>query len=329
MDDAAVSVSGLDMTFRVPIREPGLGATLRSVVRRSYRRIDAVSDVSFSLRPGEVVGFIGPNGAGKTTTMKILAGILHPTGGDVRVLGFVPWRRRHDYLRRIALVRGSHPVGGPVELTVMDAFRYQQVLYGVSTEDFRATVDELTGMLDISALLDRQIRALSLGERMRTGLAVALLYRPSVLFLDEPSLGLDVSAAAVLRRFIADYAVLTGATVLLTSHYMVDVESLCGRVILIDGGCIRYDGSLRELAAEFAPDKIVRVTSADAGGVEWDHFGVVDTTRSIDQISLRVPRHAVPTVVGEILARVPVADLSVEEPPLEAVIDRLYRGVTR
>src|SRR4051812_29108244 len=226
---AAVSVMGLGMTYRAPVRAAGLRAALRSVVHREYRDIDAVAEVSFDLQAGEVVGFIGPNGAGKTTTMKILSGILHPTIGEARVLGYVPWRRQHDYLKKIALVRGSQPIGGPVELTLMDSLRYQQLLYEVPSPDFRTNVDDLVEMLDLEPLLDRQGRALCLGERMRAGLATTLVYRPEVLFLDEPTLGLDVSAAAALRRFIADYAVRTGATVLLTSHYMADVESLCRR----------------------------------------------------------------------------------------------------
>ncbi|GAB3828618.1 ABC transporter ATP-binding protein [Kribbella italica] len=247
---AVVQVDGLTMTFRAPVREAGLRAALRAVVHREYRRIEAVSELSFGLDEGEVVGFLGPNGAGKTTTMKILSGILHPTGGRATVLGFTPWQRRREYLRRIALIRGSQPIGGPAELTVMDSFKYQRVLYDVPRGD--NTVDELVDLLDIGELLHRQIRALSLGERMRAGLAMALLYQPKVLFLDEPTLGLDVLAAGALRRFVAEYAKSTGATVLLTSHSMADVETLCKRVILIDQSRIRYDGELAALAAKFS-----------------------------------------------------------------------------
>ena len=276
MEGAVVSVQGLGMTYRAPVREAGLRAALRSVVHREYRTIDAVSELTFDLRAGEVVGFIGPNGAGKTTTMKILSGILHPTAGEARVLGYLPWRRQRAYLKEIALVRGSQPIAGPAELTVMDSLRYQQLLYEVPRSDFRTTVDELIDILDLKPLLDRQVRALSLGERMRAGLATTLIYRPKVLFLDEPTIGLDVSAAAALRRFIADYAVRTGATVLLTSHHMVDVESLCRRVILIDRSRIRYDGALSSLAADLS-----------------------------------------------------LADLAVEDPPLDVVLDRFYRDEQR
>jgi ABC-2 type transport system ATP-binding protein len=246
------------MTYQAPVRKAGLRAALRSVAHREYRAIEAITELSFDLRAGEVVGFIGPNGAGKTTTLKILSGVLHPTAGEARVLGFVPWRRQRDYLQKIALIRGSQPVSGPPELTVMDSLRYQQVLYDVPPGAFRATVDEFVDLLDLASLLDRQVRALSLGERMRAGLATTMVYRPKVLFLDEPTLGLDVSAATDFRRFIGDYAASTGATVLLTSHYMADVEALCPRVILIDHSRVRYDGDLGSLAAKLSPGKLIR-----------------------------------------------------------------------
>ncbi|HEY0618757.1 MAG TPA: ATP-binding cassette domain-containing protein [Kribbella sp.] len=256
-DGVVLSARNLGMTYRAPVREAGLRAALRSVVHREHREIEAVAELSFDLRAGEVVGFIGPNGAGKTTTLKILSGVLHPTSGEARVLGFVPWRRQRDYLKRIALVRGSQPISGPAELTVMDSLRYQQVLYEVPRSDFDATIDELVDLLELASLLDRQVRALSLGERMRAGLATTMVYRPKVLFLDEPTLGLDVSAAATFRRFIANYATRTGATVLLTSHYMADVEALCRRVILIDRSRVRYDGELGSLAAKLSPGRLI------------------------------------------------------------------------
>ncbi len=269
---AVVRVQNLGMTYRAPVREAGLRAALRSVIQREYRDLDAVTELSFELHAGEVVGFIGPNGAGKTTTMKILSGILHPTTGEVQVLGHVPWRRQHEYLKKIALVRGSQPIGGPAELTVMDSLRYQRILYEVPPQDFRANLDELVELLDLESLLDRQVRALSLGERMRAGLATTLVYRPKVLFLDEPTLGLDVLASASLRRFIASYAVRTGATVLLTSHYMADVEFLCQRVILIDRSRIRYDGELSSLATKLSPYKLPPASVPDRMDIDWERF---------------------------------------------------------
>ncbi|HEY0619110.1 MAG TPA: ATP-binding cassette domain-containing protein, partial [Kribbella sp.] len=252
------------MTYRAPIRESGWKATLGSVFHRRFRDVAAVRDVSFALRPGEVVGFIGPNGAGKTTTMKILSGLLHATSGHVQVLDYSPWQRRADFLRRIAFIRGSQPVGGSQELTVLDSLQYQRLLYEVPAAEYRRNLEELTDLLELDDLLHRQLRALSLGEKMRAGLALALLYRPEVMFLDEPTLGLDVSGATSIRRFVAEYAEQTGATVLLTSHYMADVASLCPRLVLIDKGDVQYDGRLDELAARLSPYKLVRLTAPEA-----------------------------------------------------------------
>ncbi len=319
-----VSVRDLGMTYRAPVREAGLRAAARSLFRREVREVRAVQGISFDLEAGEVVGFIGPNGAGKTTTLKVLSGILHPTGGEARVLGYVPWRREREFLRRIAMIRGSRPLSVPGELTVLDALRFQQLVYEVSQDGFKRNLAELTDMLDLGPLLDRQVRALSLGERMRSGLASSLLYRPEVLFLDEPTIGLDVSAVGMMRRFVADYSRETGATVLLTSHYMADVETLCRRIVLIDQGKLAYDGDLAGLSARLSPYKLLKVTLAGTGDVDWTSYGELmecDDSR----VSLRVPRGEVPAVTARLLAELPVADLAVEDPPLESVIDRVYR----
>lgn len=322
-----ISVRGLSMTYRAPVRPPGLRAAFASLFHREYREIRAVRDISFDLDPGEVVGFIGPNGAGKTTTMKILSGILHPTAGDVCVLGHVPWQRRPGFLKQIALIRGSQPIGGPVELTVLDSLRYQQLLYEVPERGFQENLTELASLLELEPLLTRQVRALSLGERMRAGLALSLVYRPRVLFMDEPTLGLDVTAATAVRGFIAGYAARTGATVLLTSHYMADVESLCRRIVLIDEGTLRYDGDLGALSARLSPYKLVRISAAAGAGGSWDEIermgDVVESGQG--RVALRVPRGEVPAVTARLLAELPIIDLAVEEPPLESVIDRVYR----
>jgi ABC-type uncharacterized transport system ATPase subunit len=316
-----IEVSGLSMSFRAPVRKAGLRAALGSLVRREYREVQALDDVSFAIEPGEVVGFIGPNGAGKTTTMKILSGILHPTSGDVRVLESVPWQRRTGFLKRIAFVRGSQPVGGSQELTVMDSLEYQRLLYDVPRPDFTGTLAVLEDLLRLKPLLDRQLRALSLGERMRVGLALALIYRPEVLFLDEPTIGLDVTAAGQIRGFVSDYVTQTGATVLLTSHYMADVGSLCPRLILIDQGRVEYDGPLAELSARLSPYKLIRITAR--GGPEPDFGEVVESSDGL--WVLRVPRDEVAQTTSRLLQTLDVVDLAVEEPPLEKVIDRAYR----
>jgi ABC-type uncharacterized transport system ATPase subunit len=321
---SVVVAEGLGMTYRVPVRSGGLRAALKSVVRRRYRDVHAVRDVSFEIAPGEVVGFIGPNGAGKTTTMKMLSGLLLPTAGRVRVLGFEPWQRRTPFLKRIALVRGSQPVGGSQELTVLDALDYQRLLYEIPRADFDTSLADLTGLLELEPLLERQLRALSLGEKMRAGLALSLLYRPQVLFLDEPTLGLDVSATATIRRFLSAYATQTGATILLTSHYMADVQSLCQRLMLIDHGRVQFDGPLRELSARLSPYKLVRVHAPAASLAEVAAAGeVVDSSEGT--WVLRVPREEVAAVTSRLLTTLDVADLAVEEPALENVIDRAYR----
>lgn len=320
----AVSVESLSMTYRAPVREAGLGAALRSLVRRRFREVEAVREITFSLEPGEVVGFIGPNGAGKTTTLKILCGVLHPTAGTARVLGHTPWRRERAFLRQIAMIRGSRPLGAPPELTVLDALRFQRLIYEVPHDVFRRSLAQLADMLSLEPLLNRQVRALSLGERMRAGLAWSLLYRPRVLFLDEPTIGLDVAAGAAVRRFLVEYSTQTRATVLLTSHYMADVESLCRRTILIDRGSLVYDGALQDLSARLAPYKLLTVQLGDGCSPRWPAYGEVNSAEG-GRVSLRVRRENVPHVTARLLAELPVLDLTVEEPPLESVIARVYR----
>jgi ABC-type uncharacterized transport system ATPase subunit len=321
---SAVVVNDLSMTYRVPVRQGGLMAALESVVRRRYRDVHAVRDVSFEVSAGEVVGFVGPNGAGKTTAMKMMSGLLHPTAGSVEVLGFTPWQRRTSFLKQIALVRGSQPTGGLQELTVLDSLQYQRVLYEIPAGEYRRNLDELCELLELGPLLERQLRALSLGEKMRAGLALSLLYRPKVLFLDEPTLGLDVSAAAAIRRFLASYAGQTGATILLTSHYMTDVESLCRRLILVDHGSVQYDGPLDRLSARLSPYKLIRVSAPSATKEDFADIAEVVATKDISW-DLRVPRDQVARAASTLLTTLDVVDLAIEEPSLENVIDRAYR----
>jgi ABC-2 type transport system ATP-binding protein len=320
----AISVSELTKTYHVPVRAPGLKAAFGSLIRRRFREVHAVRSLTFAVPAGEVVGFLGPNGAGKTTTLKMLAGILRPTAGRADVLGFRPWKREDRFLRQIAMVRGSRPLGVPIELTVSDALRFQRLIYQVQEDQFKRSVGELTELLDLGPLLQRQIRALSLGERMRAGLASSLLYRPQMLFLDEPTIGLDVAAADVLRRFIADYSRQVGATVLLTSHDMGDVETLCRRIILIDHGTLVYDGQLAQLSARLAPYKLLRITTAGTRCVAWERYGVVDAVHEAGA-ELRVEREDIPAVTARLLADLPVSDLTIEDPPLERVIATIYR----
>lgn len=320
---SVINVKDLSMVYKAPVRDAGLQAAFASLFRRTYREIRAVQGVSFTLEAGEVVGFIGPNGAGKTTTLKILSGILHPTEGSVSVLGFTPWRREPAFLKNIALIRGSQPIGGPSELTVLDSLHFQQLVYEIDNTTFQRNLALLEEMLNLGPLLKRQIRALSLGERMRCGLALSLLYQPRILFLDEPTLGLDVTAVQMMRRFISIYSRQMGATILLTSHYMADVETLCKRIVLIDQGSVKYDGDLEELSTTLSSYKLLKVVIDDEIAPLWNTYGEIIEAEQ-GKVVLRVKRSQVAEITARLLTEFTVIDLVVENPPLERVIDQIY-----
>ncbi len=320
-----IHVDGLVKTFRVHERNPGLRASLRSVVRRSYRDVCAVDDISFSLAEGEVVGFLGPNGAGKTTMLKCLSGLLHPTAGTVSVLGHVPHRREADYLRRIAMVMGQRN-SLFWDLPALDAFEVHRAVYRVPHALYREQLDELVQLLELEPLLAKQVRVLSLGERMRCELAAALLHRPEVLFLDEPTLGMDVNAQAALRGFLRDYNSRHGATILLTSHYMGDVTALATRVLVIDSGSLRFDGQLAALIEAYAPKRRVRVSLREAVALEvLARYGeVVEGDGAV--ITFGVDRAATAEVAARLLTDFAVDDVSIEDPPVEDVVRAVFAG---
>lgn len=327
MSNFPIQVKNLSKTYHVPVRPEGLGASIRSLARSTYDDIPAVKDISFDVSAGEMVGFIGPNGAGKTTTLKMLSGLIHPTSGEISVLGFQPWKREADYHRRISIVMGNKSQM-LWDIPPMDSFRVLSEIYSVPPVEFRKTIDEIIVLLDMQELLTKPVRNLSLGERMKCELAASLLYRPSVLFLDEPTLGLDVSMQLRLRQFLADYNKQSGVTVILTSHYMADVTALCDRVILIHNGSLMFDGALSSLARELAPFKLVRLTMLEERSVDTLNLpeGAEITDMDGLGISIRVPRADAPAITAELLQTLPVADLTVEDPPIEAVIDRIYNG---
>jgi len=318
-----IQVRNLTKTFRVPERKGGLGAALRSLVRRKYREVHAVSDVSFSVAAGEMVAFLGPNGAGKTTTLKMLAGLLHPTSGDASVLGCQPWRREPDYLRRISMVMGQRSQL-QWDIPASDSFEFHAAVYGVPGEQFRKTLAELSALLELEPLLTRPLRNLSLGERMKCEIAGALLHRPSVLFLDEPTIGLDVTMQGRIRRFIQDYNRQFGATIILTSHYMADVTALCRRVIVIHHGRLLFDGSLDELSTRTAPFKMITLdTERDVDGATLAPFGEL-VLQEPRKLTLRVPKERAAAVTGRLLAELPILDLTIEDPPIEDVITQVF-----
>ena len=319
----AVDVRQLTKTYLVPEREAGLGAAVRSVFRRRTRAVEAVAQVSFALQPGEFVGFVGPNGAGKTTTLKMLSGLLHPTAGQAQVLGHVPARRERAFLRRITLVMGQRNQL-LWDIPVIDSFERNRVVYRVPAAEYRQTLDELTELLDLAPLLERPVRNLSLGERMKCEIAVALLHRPQVLFLDEPTIGLDVTMQRRIRAFLAEYNRVHRTTVLLTSHYMADVQALCRRIIMIDHGRILFDGALQELIHRFSPHKTI-VVELDRDTADLSSYGEVVASEG-SRHTLRVPKVDTPQVTARLLGDLPVSDLTVEDPPIEDVIERVFAG---
>lgn len=330
MTQPQILVQNLTKTYRVPQRQAGLKASLRSLVRREYADVTAVCDMSFTITAGEIVGFIGPNGAGKTTTLKMLAGLLHPSSGSATVAGFVPWQRSPAYLQRISMVMGNKSQM-MWDIPPLDTFRVLSQIYRIPTAEFHRTLDELVHLLHMENLLNKPSRNLSLGERMKCELVAALLHQPEVLFLDEPTLGLDVSTQRRLRQFIADYNQRRGATMILTSHYMADVAELCPRVILVHEGKLLYDGLLQALSAQLAPFKLIRLSLDRENGMAGLQEALLGETAVLDhqngQITLRVPRSQITAVTTRLLNTMPVVDLAVENPPLEAVIDQLYQEI--
>jgi viologen exporter family transport system ATP-binding protein len=293
-------------------------------VRRKYREVRAVGGVSFDVAPGEVVGFLGPNGAGKTTTLKMLSGLLYPTSGEARVLGHVPWRREKEYLRRISMVMGNRSQL-IWDIPAIDSFRVNQAVYRIPDAQYQQILGELTELLDLGALLNKQVRSLSLGERMKCELAASLLHRPAVLFLDEPTIGVDVTMQTRIRRFIAEYNRLHGATIILTSHYMADVTALCRRVIVIHHGRILYDGDLDALVERMAPFKVIEIDlEYEPDGLDPGRYGEL-IRREGQKLALQVPKAETPAVTARLLAELPVLDLSVEDPPIEEVIGRVFQ----
>src|ERR671933_466900 len=299
MADPVVHVAALTKVFKVPEREAGLRAAAKALVRRKTRDVRAVDAISFGIGAGEIVGFLGPNGAGKTTTLKMLSGLLYPTGGDARVLGYVPSKRQRDFLRQITLVMGNRNQL-QWDLPALDSFELNRAIYRLRRPEFVPIRDELIELLEVGDLVRKPVRNLSLGERMKVEIVGALLHRPRVLFLDEPTIGLDVTMQKRIRQFIAEYNRRHSATVLLTSHYMADVEALCRRVIVIHHGRILFDGALSALADQFAAYKTIGVVLANGAGA-LDRYGDV-IHRDGGRVILRVEKRDTSAVAARLLS---------------------------
>jgi ABC-2 type transport system ATP-binding protein len=322
---AVIEVNGLTKAFRTYKKQPGFSGALEGLFRRHYEQTLAVNGVSFKIEPGELVGFLGPNGAGKTTTLKILAGLLYPTGGSARVLGYVPWERHDGYRRQFALLLGQKNQLW-WDLPARESLELNAKIYGIPNDQFERTVTDLTEMLNIHDKLNVNVRELSLGERMKMELIAALLHQPKVLFLDEPTIGLDVISQKTVREFLRHHNATRQTTILLTSHYMTDIQELCRRIIIIDHGKIFFDGQLDDVLDRFADFKIVTIQCE--GGKTFPAGQLAKYGELVDQngavIKLKVKRDRVIAVCKALLDELPVSDIDIQEVPIEDVIRQIF-----
>ena len=319
----AIDVRDLCKTYRVFRKQEGLWASVKGLVRRQYQEVHAVTGVSFQIEQGEMVAFLGPNGAGKTTTLKLLAGLIYPTRGTATVLGHVPWERSIAYRRRFALVMGQKNQLW-WDLPAQESFRLHKEIYCIPDEDFRRRRDELVDLLEVRKLIGQPVRELSLGERMRMELIAALLHRPDVLFLDEPTIGLDVVSQRKVQDFLKHYQQEQRITVILTSHYMKDVQALCRRAIIINEGEIKHDGPLEEIVDRFSNFKVIELQFADSEvPADLDRYGQVFDVAP-PKAKLRVPRNAVPETLTALLSQYALEDVGVQDRPLEETIAEMF-----
>lgn len=324
----AVSVRRLKKYYQVHEKEPGVLASFTSLFARQYKDVKAVDSISFEIDEGELVGFIGPNGAGKTTALKCLSGLLFPTSGQVQVLGFTPWEKREDFLKEIALVMGQKNQL-LWDLPPMETFVLNKEIYEIPEREFKRTLRGLTRLLDVEGVLKIQVRKLSLGQRMKCELIASLLHGPKVLFLDEPTIGLDVVMQKVIRDFIKEYNRRFTSTILLTSHYMGDVAELCRRVIIIDKGKIIFDGALSEIVKRFAPEKILSATfSREFDLKKLDKIGRIEEL-NFPKVTIAVKREVVSVAAAELLRSFPVDDLNIEEVPIENIIRQVFTRTSK
>lgn len=320
----AISVRNLTKSFEYYEKEAGLKSSFRNLFHREKLVREAVRSISFSIGEGEIVGFLGPNGAGKTTTLKMLSGILFPTSGDATVLGYVPWERKKAFKMNFSIVMGQKSQLW-FDLPAIESFRLNQSIYEIDDNAFSHTLDELTDLLDVRSMLKVQVRRLSLGERMKMELIAALLHRPKVMFLDEPTIGLDILSQRKIREFIQYYNQQTKTTVILTSHYMNDIEALCRRMVLINQGRIVFDGELDRVNDLFSERKILRLQLSDEMDADQlTRFGMVKRCEGVE-VTLEIPKERMKAVAKEILDTLPVVDFTMEDIPVEEGIALLYQ----
>lgn len=324
MSPQTIVVENLSKTYQVPEREGGFGSAVRSFFKRKYKDVKAVQGVDFKISQGEIVGFLGPNGAGKTTTLKMLSGLLHPTGGKANVLGFTPWELKSDYLRSMTLVMGQRNRLS-WDIPAADSFLLNQAIYRLPDDEYKLTYKELDELLELEPLMKKPVRNLSLGERMKCEIAAGLLHRPKVLFLDEPTIGLDITGQARIREFLREYNKRTGATILLTSHYMADVTALCERIIIIHHGKLKYDGGITDLSRKIAPFKLIGVRLAETNSHDLSKYGtLVQNEEDWEKQYIQVRAEEVTRVTSGLLADLPIHDITITDPPIEDVIEQAF-----
>lgn len=322
--DRAISVDRLVKNYEVTEKSPGLVGSISSMFSPKKKTIRALRGVSFGIQPGELVGFIGPNGAGKTTTLKILSGLLYPTSGFTQVLEFDPWDKKPEFLSQISLVMGQKNQLW-WDLPAIETLNLNRAIYEIPQKVYEESLRELTHVLGVEKLLNTQVRKLSLGQRMRLELLASLLHKPKVMFLDEPTIGLDLIAQQKMRDFIYEYNQKNQATIILTSHNMNDLVDLARRVIVIDEGRIIFDGALEELTKRFATEKIIKVTLGREG--DEQKIGTIGKVikSTFPQVTISVPRATVAVAASEILQNYEVLDLTIEETPIEEIIRRVFK----
>ncbi|MCC7119142.1 MAG: ABC transporter ATP-binding protein [Anaerolineales bacterium] len=319
-----ISVNQLSKTYQVPEREGGFGAAVRSFFKRKYKDVKAVQTVDFKIEQGEVVGFLGPNGAGKTTTLKMLSGLLHPTNGTANVLGFTPWELKPEYLRAMTLVMGQRNRLS-WDIPAADSFLLNQAIYRIPDDEYKSTYKELDEMLELEPLMKKPVRNLSLGERMKCEIAAGLLHRPKVLFLDEPTIGLDITGQTRIREFLREYNKRTGATIILTSHYMADVTALCERIIIIHHGQLKYDGGINTLSKKIAPFKVIGVSLENADAYDLSQYGEpVHSAEDAEKQFIQVKADETTRITSKLLADLPIRDITISDPPIEDVIEQAF-----
>jgi len=319
----AIQVHSLSKTYRVFRKKEGLFASVKGLFHREYTEIQAVKKVSFSIEHGEMLAFLGPNGAGKTTTLKLLSGLIYPSGGEATVLGHIPWKRENAYRRRFSLVMGQKNQLW-WDLPAQESFSLHKEIYRIETDRFQRRMDELTDLLEVKSLIGQPVRELSLGERMRMELIAALLHSPDVLLLDEPTIGLDVVSQRKVQEFLKHYQTTQNITVILTSHYMKDVEALCKRAVIINEGEIQHDGPLEEIVERFSQFKNIELQFAGADiPANLERFGTIIEARP-PRVKLEVPRNQIPEILTALLEEYDIEDVSVEERPLEDVIAEFF-----